>query len=261
MMATWSESEESSEEENEKEVTNMCFMAIDDLDKGSKKDKWFLDSGCSRHMTGNESKFAFLTKRKGGYFTFGDNAKGRIIGQGNIDVDFVGCKVERKCTSDTCHFLGHSLVSWHSKKQNSVALTTAKAEYIAAETSLGKILDQLQALEWILGRSEARASDLGLRAFNLGQFFLSPFEGLFIRMGWLPVVTIFEPIFPTLVFGFYSRVTYGLGGPITSTVRGVEIILSPDSICRIFDIPSVGLRVYESKAWPTVSCFKPREAI
>ena len=32
-MATWSESEESSEEENEKEVTNMCFMAIDDLDK------------------------------------------------------------------------------------------------------------------------------------------------------------------------------------------------------------------------------------
>ncbi|KAL6342996.1 hypothetical protein AAG906_017016 [Vitis piasezkii] len=84
MMATWSESEESSEEENEKEVANMCFMAIDELDEGSKKDKWFLDSGCSRHMTGDESKFAFLTKRKRGYVTFGDNAKGRIIGQGNI---------------------------------------------------------------------------------------------------------------------------------------------------------------------------------
>ncbi|RVW62830.1 putative mitochondrial protein [Vitis vinifera] len=82
MMATWSESEESSEEEKEKEVANMCFMAIDDLDEGSKEDKWFLDSGCSRHMTGDESKFAFLTKRKGGYVTFGDNAKGRIIGQG-----------------------------------------------------------------------------------------------------------------------------------------------------------------------------------
>ncbi|KAL6331783.1 hypothetical protein AAG906_020125 [Vitis piasezkii] len=26
-------------------------------DLGSKKDKWFLDSGCSRHMTGDESKF------------------------------------------------------------------------------------------------------------------------------------------------------------------------------------------------------------
>ena len=33
MMATWSESEKSSEEENEKEVANMCFMAIEDLDE------------------------------------------------------------------------------------------------------------------------------------------------------------------------------------------------------------------------------------
>ncbi|RVX21766.1 Retrovirus-related Pol polyprotein from transposon RE1 [Vitis vinifera] len=87
MMATWSESEESFEEENEKEVANMCFMAIDDLDEGSMKDKWFLDSGCSRHMTGNESKFVFLTKRKGGYVTFGDNSKRRIIGQGNIGLE------------------------------------------------------------------------------------------------------------------------------------------------------------------------------
>ena len=38
-------------------------------------------------MTGDESKFAFLTKRKWGYVTFGDNAKGIIIGQGNIGND------------------------------------------------------------------------------------------------------------------------------------------------------------------------------
>ena len=52
--------------------------------QGSKKDKWFLYSGCSRHMIEDESKFSFLTKKNGGYVTFGDNAKGRIIGQGNI---------------------------------------------------------------------------------------------------------------------------------------------------------------------------------
>ena len=35
-MATWRESEdESSEEENEKEVANMCFMAIDELDEAN----------------------------------------------------------------------------------------------------------------------------------------------------------------------------------------------------------------------------------
>ena len=86
------------------------------------------------------------------------------------------------------------------------------------------------------------------RSINFSQLQCFGFERLFGRMGWLPVVMIFELIFPTLVRAFYSRVTYGLGGPITSTIRGVEIRLSVKSICRIFDIPSVGLRVYESKA-------------
>ena len=80
-------------------------------------------------------------------------------------------------------------------------------------------------------------------------------------MGWLLVVMIAEPIFPTLVRAFYSRVTYEIRGPILSTVRGVEIRLSPESICHILDIPSVGLRVYEAKAWPTVPRFEPREVV
>ncbi|KAJ9680078.1 hypothetical protein PVL29_019380 [Vitis rotundifolia] len=33
MMVTWSEREESSEEEKEKQVANMCFMAINELDE------------------------------------------------------------------------------------------------------------------------------------------------------------------------------------------------------------------------------------
>ena len=32
------------------------------------------------------------------------------------DADFSGCKLDRKSTSGTCHFLGNSLVSWFSKK-------------------------------------------------------------------------------------------------------------------------------------------------
>ena len=74
-------------------------------------------------------------------------------------------------------------------------------------------------------------------------------------------MTISEPIFPTLVRAFYSRVTYGLGEPVLSTMKGVEIKLSPESIYHILDIPSVGLRVYEAKAWPIVPRFKPREAV
>ena len=39
-------------------------------------------------MTGDESKFSFLTMRKSEYVTFGDNEKGRIIGHGSIGLDF-----------------------------------------------------------------------------------------------------------------------------------------------------------------------------
>ena len=59
---------------------------------------------------------------------------------GYSDSDFAGCKMDRKSTSGTCHFLGCSLVSWHSKKQNSVALSTAEAEYVAAGSCCAQIL-------------------------------------------------------------------------------------------------------------------------
>ena len=63
------------------------------------------------------------------------------------DADFAGCKIDRKSTSGTCHLLGHSLVSWSSKKQNSVALSTAEAEYIAAGSSCAQTLYMKQQLE------------------------------------------------------------------------------------------------------------------
>jgi hypothetical protein len=45
---------------------------------------------------------------------------------GYSDSDYAGCKVDRKSTSGTYQFLGRSLVSWSSKKQNSVALSVAE---------------------------------------------------------------------------------------------------------------------------------------
>jgi hypothetical protein len=59
---------------------------------------------------------------------------------GYSDADYAGCKIDRKSTSGTCQFLGRSLVSWASKKQNSVALSTAEAEYIAAEHCCAQLL-------------------------------------------------------------------------------------------------------------------------
>ena len=65
---------------------------------------------------------------------------------GFSDAHFANCRVERKNTSDTCHFLGHSLVSWHSKKQNSVALSTTEFEYITIDLCCAQILLMKQTL-------------------------------------------------------------------------------------------------------------------
>jgi hypothetical protein len=52
----------------------------------------------------------------------------------------VGCGIDRKCTSDTCHFLGSSLICWSSRKQSSVAQSTTKAEYVAGASCCSQIL-------------------------------------------------------------------------------------------------------------------------
>ncbi|KAH9704832.1 Integrase catalytic domain-containing protein [Citrus sinensis] len=91
MVATWDDSEEdSSDEEGSQEVSNLALMAIggdDDLNEGlkKKKNKWYLDSGCLRHMTGNYAWFSRFTKiENGGDVSFGDNSKGKILGIGNV---------------------------------------------------------------------------------------------------------------------------------------------------------------------------------
>ncbi|WVZ51013.1 hypothetical protein U9M48_002205, partial [Paspalum notatum var. saurae] len=54
------------------------------------------------------------------------------------DADHAGCRIDHKSTSSTCQFLGTSLVSWSSRKQASVSLSTTEAEYIAAAPSSSK---------------------------------------------------------------------------------------------------------------------------
>ena len=50
------------------------------------KRKWYLYSGCSRHMTRDESQFIILEAKNGGMVIFGDNSKKKIIGIGNIGI-------------------------------------------------------------------------------------------------------------------------------------------------------------------------------
>ena len=53
--------------------------------------EWYLDSGCSKHMTGDSKLFSKLEKKNGGNVTFGDNAKGKVVGIGTISKDSSTC--------------------------------------------------------------------------------------------------------------------------------------------------------------------------
>ncbi|WVZ81029.1 hypothetical protein U9M48_028456 [Paspalum notatum var. saurae] len=72
--------------------------------------------------------------------------------RGFSDADHAGCRIDRKSTSGTCQLLGTSLVSWSSRKQASVALSTTEAEYVAAASCCSQLL-------WM----KATLSDFGLR--------------------------------------------------------------------------------------------------
>uniref|UniRef100_A0A3Q7XZQ9 Uncharacterized protein LOC113786557 n=1 Tax=Cicer arietinum TaxID=3827 RepID=A0A3Q7XZQ9_CICAR len=49
-----------------------------------KAQMWYLDSGCSKHMTGDITKFSALTLESKGHVVYGDNNKGKILGIGKV---------------------------------------------------------------------------------------------------------------------------------------------------------------------------------
>lgn len=66
---------------------------------------------------------------------------------GYSDSDFAGNLTDRKSTSGTVHLLGNSVVSWSSRKQNCVALSTTEAEYIALGSCCAQVLWMMMTLE------------------------------------------------------------------------------------------------------------------
>ena len=63
------------------------------------------------------------------------------------DAEFGGCKLDRKSTFGTCQLLGNMLISWFSKKQHSVALSTTEAEYVTVGSCCAQVLWMKQQME------------------------------------------------------------------------------------------------------------------
>ncbi|CAM8923401.1 unnamed protein product [Rhodiola kirilowii] len=66
---------------------------------------------------------------------------------GYCDADWAGNAEDRNSTSGRCFFLGNNPVSWFSKKQNIISISTAKAEYIAVGSCCTQMLWMKYMLE------------------------------------------------------------------------------------------------------------------
>ncbi|WVZ70969.1 hypothetical protein U9M48_019598 [Paspalum notatum var. saurae] len=69
-----------------------------------------------------------------------------------LGCDHAGCRIDRKSTSGTCQLLGTSLVSWSSRKQASVSLSTTKRVHRLLLAACSQLL-------WM----KTTLSDFGLR--------------------------------------------------------------------------------------------------
>jgi hypothetical protein len=64
-----------------------AHVLIFEFQVGNLKNIWFIDSDCSRHMTGDKgwfSSFVSMVTRR--YITIGDNGQGRVLSEGEIKV-------------------------------------------------------------------------------------------------------------------------------------------------------------------------------
>ncbi|GKA96770.1 hypothetical protein Tco_0818865, partial [Tanacetum coccineum] len=118
---------------------NLLFNEQGNLQQKEYKQKGVIDSGCSRHMTGNKCYLTEFEDYDGGFVSFGDG-KGRISGKskiktGTLDFDDVYF----------CEELKYNLfsVSQMCDKKNNVLFTNTKCLVLSSDF---KLLDESQVL-------------------------------------------------------------------------------------------------------------------
>ncbi|GJV96968.1 retrovirus-related pol polyprotein from transposon TNT 1-94 [Tanacetum coccineum] len=73
--------------------------------------------------------------------------------------DYARCNLDRKSTSRGCQILGGKLVCWSAKKQSYVAMSSAEAEYAAADGCYAQVLwikSQLADYDYMKGHGDPR---------------------------------------------------------------------------------------------------------
>ncbi|KAH6784290.1 hypothetical protein C2S52_009249 [Perilla frutescens var. hirtella] len=120
------------------------------------KEIWYLDSGCSKHMTGDREDLDGCEGIKGPLVTFGDNSKSRTIGEGFV----VKGKVVVNGVSHV-DGLKHKLLSISQLCDNGYSVDFTKNSCNIRDKSTGVILltgirrGNMYIVDWSTGYSEA----------------------------------------------------------------------------------------------------------
>nr|GEU32006.1 retrotransposon protein [Tanacetum cinerariifolium] len=131
---SWSNS---CEKDDEKVKNETCLVAQASSDiclrVDLEPDEWIKDSGCSKHMTGNQKLFSTYKAYNGGNVMFGSNLRGNIISKGMISNDSL--KIDKVEDVDN---LGFNLLSIGQICDNKCRITFS--EHDSEITKDGKVI-------------------------------------------------------------------------------------------------------------------------
>jgi hypothetical protein len=117
-----------------KEIPNNedCRIALT-TEECKEEDEWYIDSGCSSHMTEDQDKFISL-KRKGGNVAFGDDSSAKILGEGVVEL---GRKNVKETNVLLVEDLNHNLLNVSKMCDQGYTLTFDSRKCKIRENNLG----------------------------------------------------------------------------------------------------------------------------
>nr|XP_009785090.1 PREDICTED: uncharacterized protein LOC104233401 [Nicotiana sylvestris] len=131
--------------------------------KKNRKGKWYLDSACSKHMTGDKQSFKTVTKLDGGTVTFGEKSKGNVIGVGKVPLRST-CDVDEVYLVDE---LRHNLLSISQLCDNNYEMDLfgpTRTASIGGKKYAFVIVDDFSRFTWVIFLSH---KDAALKNFEV----------------------------------------------------------------------------------------------
>jgi hypothetical protein len=120
-----------------KEIPNneYCRIALT-AEECKEEDEWYIDSGCSSHMTRDQDKFISL-KRKGGNVAFGDDSSAKILGEGVVELGRKNVKAKNVLLVED---LNHNLLSVSKMCDQGYTLTFDSRKCKIRENNSGRLV-------------------------------------------------------------------------------------------------------------------------